>query len=107
VVVLKRRVINSHGQQRRTTPLVNHRILSRKYTSLEAELPIPTLFIEVHVLAIEVFEEHRIPNVELVRCHPDDGTCPGSVVEMTITFNEEVTYHIDRVTLRSSSNTGR
>jgi len=63
VYSVRRLSLNSHGRQRRTTTLVNSRIQSCKYTSLETKLPVPSLLIKVYVLAIKLLKECRIPNM--------------------------------------------
>lgn len=62
-----------HGAQCGTASLMDGGVDSREDSVLAAEALIPSLFVEGHVLGIDIFEEARIPDMDLVRRNTHDG----------------------------------
>lgn len=62
-----------HGHQRCTAPLMDLGVGGWEQTTLAAEALVPSLFVEMDVLGVDVFKEARVPDVELVRRDTNNG----------------------------------
>ena len=77
-----------------------------QYTALAAEALVPTLFVEMDILWVDVVVEARISDVDLVRRDTDDGSLK-QLSAIRPREQQACTHHSGRATARSFWNTVR